>query len=292
MDDFLIILIGIVLEASPFILFGALLSGIVEVFVPPSFVTRIMPRNPFLAIFIGTLLGICLPMCECGSLIVVKRLIKKGAPPSAAIAYMLSAPIINPITVLSTYTAYSWFKEMVLWRAALGAGTAMLIGIIVQDVLKNNIMKQGKRFDLAILKEARPSFSEKIRHALTHAMDDFMSIFPMLLLGATLTACFKAFSPPIVFEFIDRGAWLSVPFLAGLAMVLSLCSQADAFVASALSGFFDGPSQLAFLVLGPMLDIKLIMMYRKVFNKKMLAVLYVSPPLVIVIICLLLRGVL
>jgi uncharacterized membrane protein YraQ (UPF0718 family) len=203
---------------------------------------------------------------------------------------MLSAPIINPITILSTYTAYTWFPEMVFWRVGLGAVAAMLTGALVLEYLQESILKPGKRFELQIITPSRPRVSDKVRHALSHAMDDFMSVFSMLLLGATLTALFKAFAPAAVFELLDRGAWLSVPFLAGLATLLSLCSQADAFVASALDGFFDRPSQLAFLALGPMLDIKLILMYRAVFNNKMLGVLCVMPPLVIIPCCLMLRG--
>jgi uncharacterized membrane protein YraQ (UPF0718 family) len=136
------------------------------------------------------------------------------------------------------------------------------------------------------------SLSEKIKHAMSHVMDDFIMIFSLLLLGATAAALFKAFAPSDVFVFFKKEGWLGVPVFAGLAVLLSLCSEADAFIASALNGVFDLPSQLAFLTLGPMLDLKLFVMYKKVFEKKAFLILCTIPPLFIISVCLLIRSLL
>jgi uncharacterized protein len=163
MNNFVIILISILLEALPFILMGALLSGLIEVFVNDSLISRLISFKPVYAVIVGSLMGVCPPMCECGSVLIVRRLIKKGASPSAAIAYMLSAPIINPVTLLSTYTAYAWFKQMVLWRAGLGAAVAVLVGLIVRNVFKDTVLKESKGHELNIIRFIGAPLLQKAR---------------------------------------------------------------------------------------------------------------------------------
>ncbi|MBF0558361.1 MAG: permease [Nitrospirae bacterium] len=289
MNNFIIILISILLEALPFILMGALLSGLIEVFVTDSVTARMTSFRTVTSVFIGSLMGVCLPMCECGSVLVVRRLIKKRVPPAAAIAYMLSAPIINPVTLLSTYTAYGWFKKMVLLRAGLGAVVAVLIGLLIHKFFREGVLKKRGGYELNIVRDQKLPFRVKLSQALTHAADDFISIFSMLLIGATAAALFKAFSPPAVFVFFQRGGWLGIPLFSALAVLLSVCSESDAFIASALHNVFDIPAQLAFLTLGPMLDLKLLVMYKKVFTGKVFLILCLAPPVVIMSSCFLLR---
>src|SRR5580700_6794625 len=114
--------LGILLEGMPFLLLGSLVSGMIDAFVPSETLTKILPKNSALAICLSGLLGGIFPMCECGSVIVVRRFIKKGLPLSAAVTYMLASPIVNPIVALSTYTAFrnqnAW--EMMSLRLTIG----------------------------------------------------------------------------------------------------------------------------------------------------------------------------
>lgn len=288
-DNFIIIILAILIEAFPFVVFGALLSGIVEEFIPSSVVTKLMPKRLLPAVIIGSVMGAALPMCECGSVLIVRRLLKKGMPTASAITYMLAGPIVNPITLTSTYVAYSWYPQMTLYRAGIGIAVAVLTGLIIYKFQRDSILQKQDSLELQLVRPEKPTASIRLKHALTHAMDDFIMIFSMLLLGATVTALFKAFSPAEVFMFFKSQQWLGVPVFAGLAFLLSLCSEADAFIASALNGIFDIPSQLAFLTLGPMLDLKLIMMYKKVFQKKVFYLLCTVPPVSIILICLMLQ---
>ena len=292
LDNFTIIILAILIEAFPFVVFGALISGIVEEFVPSSAVTRLMPKKLLPSVAVGSLIGALLPMCECGSVLIVRRLIKKGMPSASAITYMLAGPIINPITLASTFAAYSWHPQMVLWRAGIGIAIAAIAGLIIHWSQGNDIIRKGKGIGVQVIKPQVHAFPERIKHALTHAMDDFIMIFSLLLLGATATALFKTFSPAEVFIFFRENEWLGVPVSAALAFLLSLCSEADAFIASALNGVFNMPSQIAFLTLGPMLDLKLIMMYKQVFQKRVFFILCLMPPLFIILICFMLQRLL
>ncbi len=291
-DNFVIILLAILLEAFPFIVVGALISGIVEEFIPSSAITKYMPRNLLLSVAMGSLMGAALPMCECGSVLIVRRLLKKGVLSASAITYMLSGPIVNPISLTSTYVAYSWYPEMTLLRAGLGIFVAVIAGLIIYRAAKNDIIKKQEGIELQIVKQSQPSISDRFKHAMSHSMDDFIMIFSLLLIGATITAMFKAFAPSEVFLFFKEKGWLGVLLFSGLAVILSLCSEADAFISSALNGVFDISSQLAFLTIGPILDIKLIMIYKSVFTKRVFSILCIVPPSIVIVSCLILRGIL
>src|SRR6266542_497507 len=98
--------LGIFIEAVPFLLLGAFASGAIAVFVTPDDMARVIPRNKLLATLMGALLGMIFPVCECGVMPVVRRLYQKGLPISAGIAFVLGAPVLNPIVIASTYAAF------------------------------------------------------------------------------------------------------------------------------------------------------------------------------------------
>lgn len=287
--NFIIIILAILIEAFPFIVFGALIAGIIEEFVPSSKIIKVVPKKVLPATIIGSMIGFVVPMCECGSVVIVRRLLMKGMPVSSAITYMISGPIVNPITLISTSVAYSWYPKMTLYRALIGMSIAIVTGLIIDRFKGNNVLKRQESAELQLIKIEKRDFSVRLRHALNHAMDDFIMIFSMLLIGATVTAIFKAFSPADFFLFFKTESWIGVPSAAFLAFLLSLCSEADAFIASALNGILDIPSQIAFLTLGPMLDLKLIIMYKRVFSKKVFFLFCSIPALLVISIGLLLQ---
>lgn len=292
LENFTIILIAILLEALPFVIIGVVLSGLIEEFVPPAYISKLIPHGIFFSVFAGALLGMILPLCECVSVIVVRRLLKKGVPIASAITYMLSGPVINPVTLASTLTAYSWHPQMVLWRASIAILAAVITGVIIQILCKDNIIKNQRTIALEILHVApNKSLPVRFQHAFFHAIDDFLMVFPLLLFGATLAALFKAFAPTEVFVFFKQQQGLSIVVFAVLAVLLSLCSEADAFVASSLNGIFNLHAQLAFLCLGPMLDLKLMAVYQRVFEARTFLILCIVPPFLIISTCIALWGV-
>lgn len=294
MENFTIILLAILLEALPFVIIGVVLSGFIEEFVPSTIVVKMIPKRLFPSILIGALLGVVIPICECASVVVVRRLIKKGVPIASAITYMLSGPVVNPITLASTLTAYSWYPQMTMWRASLAILTAIITGVIIQVFCKNKVIKRQQAINLEILYDTpnNKNFLMRVQHGFFHAIGDFLIVFPMLLFGATLAALFKAFAPTEVFVFFKQQHELSIVAFAVLAVLLSLCSEADAFVASSLNGIFNIHAQLSFLTLGPMLDLKLMAVYQKVFEAKTFLILCVVPPVLIISICITLWGIL
>jgi uncharacterized membrane protein YraQ (UPF0718 family) len=270
-----IIFVSIVLEAFPFMLLGTLIGGFIEVFIPQETITRFLPERRWWAVFVAAALGVIFPVCECAIVPVVRRLIKKGVPLSAAIAFLLGGPIVNPLAAASTAVAYFADWAVVLHRMVLGYFIAVAVGLLM-----NAIFSKAKAVRKAVFSDQNPincgalcvdckptPFADKINLAVSHAASDFFDIGRFLVIGAFFAAVTQALIPRQIFAAVTDAPALSILIMMLMAIALNLCSEADAFVAAS---FRSTPvpltAQMAFMVLGPMLDIKLILMYFNVFR--------------------------
>jgi uncharacterized membrane protein YraQ (UPF0718 family) len=279
--------VSIVLEAIPFLVIGALVSGVIEVYVPQSWIADRLPARRWYTVFLAAGLGFVFPVCECAIVIVVRRLIKKGVPLEAAVAFLLAGPIVNPLVALSTAYAYKFDWWIVLTRLVYGYGIAVTVGLIVGILFKpqqalvdlgddedNGCGHDHHHHDHDHSHEdaMKRSGWSRFLSALEHASVDFFEIARFLIMGAFFAGLVQVIVPQSWFVGTDGGWMVSVFAMMLLAVVLNLCSEADAFVAASFSGIGVPMSgQMAFLVLGPMLDVKLLLMYRRLFRPPAIA---------------------
>ncbi len=273
------VLIAILLEAFPFVLVGAIISGLIEVLVPAEKLARLIPKSLPARLAVAPLLGIIFPVCECGVVPVVRRLIKKGLPLEMAVVYLLSGPIINPIVLASTVMAFSrtrpWWA-MPAARVVLGVVVAVAVGLVLTLSFRKRSAPAGE----AAVEERRGGGSA-LAHILHHAAKDFLLLGGFLILGSMIAAAVQAFVPRTILVSVGQTPFASSAGMMALAFVLNLCSEADAFVAASFVQFTFA-SKLAFLVFGPMLDIKLVAMYLAALPRRvLLTVLLVVPVLVL-----------
>ncbi|MDQ3941160.1 MAG: permease, partial [Actinomycetota bacterium] len=106
-QTFTVIFTAVVVEALPFVLLGATVSAAIEVFVSEDAFQRVGRLPLPLQLPLAALGGFAFPVCECGSVPVARRLIRRGVHPAAGLAFMLASPIFNPIVLASTWVAYS-----------------------------------------------------------------------------------------------------------------------------------------------------------------------------------------
>jgi uncharacterized membrane protein YraQ (UPF0718 family) len=273
--------VSIVLEAFPFILIGTLLGGVIEVFVPRERIAAVLPAGKRRSIFLAAALGLIFPVCECAIVPVVRRLLQKGLPLGAAIAFLLGGPIVNPLVALSTVVAYNFDWTVMLERLFLGYLVAVCVGVIFERWFgKDNSLlvginrsdDQGQSDGNSAETAATPLWI-RIRLAVIHAADDFIDIGRFLVIGAFIAALLQTVVPRHVFAALADTPNLSILAMMGMAVTLNLCSEADAFVAAAFRVLLPASAQMAFMVLGPMLDIKLVAMTLGVFRKRAVAVL-------------------
>ena len=278
--------VSIVLEAFPFMLIGALVGGCVEVFVSRDRITSILPEKRWSTAFLAAGLGVIFPVCECAVVPVVNRLLRKGVPLSAAIAFLLGGPIVNPLVAISTTVAYSSKWKIALIRLFCGYIIAVSVGMIMdmwyardQVVLEDlhpddTCCKEHDDMVLIFVNGTPNILCSKIAMAVRHAAEDFFDISRYFIVGAFIAGLMQTFVVRSTFASVAGTSFVSILLMMGLAIILNLCSEADAFVAAS---FRKTPvplsAQMAFMVLGPMLDIKLILMYLHVFQKRAIVTL-------------------
>jgi len=336
--DLSFIFLSIVLEGLPFIVLGTLISGFIDAYLPPGLIDKALPKNRWVAIIVSGLLGAVLPVCECAIVPVIRRLIRKGLPVSCAITYMLSAPIINPIVVISTMSAFGTDKSkfklgnqtvdlaenpifITSSRLAIAFILTVAVGFVVQKMRRESVLQEhvyrgidddnddvgphsekavhghdhdhsdkhnhedcdhdhgdcdhdhdkdhsdhGHRHDHDHHHEpvAAPK-PDKLVLAMRTAMRDFVDVGMYFTIGVLITALFKAYVTEDLVRIFNQSEWVSVQLMMILAFVLSLCSTSDAFIAANFPAPIAG--KLAFLVFGPMLDVKLVFMYLAVFRR-------------------------
>jgi uncharacterized protein len=256
----------LLLEAMPFILIGAVVSGIIEVFVPSTAFERLtrLPRS--LQLPAAGLAGFAFPVCDCGSVPVARRLAKKGLAPAAAVTFMLAAPILNPVVIASTIVAYrgrSFMWPMVFGRIGLGLVTAIAVGWVIGDKTKEELLRPRRGDEHDHEHDPGPRWAA----LFGHIAGDFLFMGRYLVLGAGVAAALQTFVPQSIIGSVADTPIVNILVMMTLAAMLSICSESDAFVAASFVQFGLG-AQLAFLCFGPMVDMKLGFLYSGTFSPK------------------------
>jgi uncharacterized protein len=290
--DFSYAFLSVLLEGVPFILVGTLLSGVIDEFLPSRVMVRFVPRNALLGIGLSGAMGLVFPMCECGVVPVIRRLINKGLPASNAIAYMLGAPIVNPIVLLSTFAAFRGQNpaEFTLLRLSIGYFVAVIVALAVHNLPLPAVLRKGVLSEVSTSAGTMPAenFFLRMGNALRVAVADFLDVMVFFVLGVTISALFSTSVNQELIMPLALNDWVATFSLMGFAGILSLCSTSDAFIAATLIAF-PAVAKLAFLVFGPMFDLKLLFIYSAVFRKRFVAGLGIGLFILIGLICVRLR---
>lgn len=288
------IFLGIFIEALPYLLLGIIASGFIEVFVKKDLILRLLPKNRLVGILLGSVLGLLFPVCEHGVVPLTRRLFQKGMPVSMGITFMLAAPVMNPIVIASTLAAFG--LGPVFWvRIILTLLIAIVTGLVFSFQKEDEILASmpeilvydchhcGSQVNPNTLTDTGTTLKEKILQSIELAGDEFFDIGLYFIIGAFLAAVLQTFVPQNILLAIGGGPVLSIFLMITLAVVLSICSTVDAFVALSFAQTFSTGSILAFLVYGPMIDIKAIMMFTRVFKKKTILYLAIIPLFLVIL---------
>ena len=292
--------LALVFEGVPFILLGSLISGVIGSFVPAHIITGLLPKSRFPALLVSGLLGVIFPVCDCGIVPIVRRILKKGVPLSCGITYMLASPIVNPLVIFSTVIAFQGQAPLLNAGLRIGFGyfIAVMIGLIVGSLRSESILRKG------LITTGRPSrtgiriaplpdsgsekmevgFVRKVSAAVRMATDDFLGTGLYFMVGAAIAATFNTAVNQRVILPLASDSVLSIVSMMTLSGILTLCSTSDAFIAATFVTF-PLAARMAFMIFGPMFDLKLIFLYSALFKKRFVIALGVGLFLFVGLIC-------
>ena len=306
MRDIAIYFTTIMLEAIPFLLLGALISAIIEEFVSEERISKMIPKNRVFGSLVGIFLGLFIPACDCAVIPIAMRLKKKKVPTNVIVSFMLASPIISPVVLLSTFFAFGETEKMLLfgfempklfvYRTIFGVLVALVVGIILDIICKDAVLKEEiyehhhYHHDHGHIhtcnhhhegcscsaheKETGPL--GRVKNIINIMYGDFMGIISYMAVGALLAATMQILLPISNIGGIVQNKYISTFIMMLLAFALSLCSTSDAFIARTFMNSLSKNSILAFILLGPMIDIKNTILLNKSFNKKFVIVLVAS----------------
>lgn len=269
-QDGVTIFLGVIIEATPFLLLGVLVSQALALGLRGDGVLRWLPRRRLRSLVSMAGLGMLFPVCECGNVPVARRLVSRGVPAAAAMVFLLSAPALNPVVALSTYAAFREQPAIVGLRLALTFAVAVGVGLLLSLHPRPGALLRRGTAPLTPGSGVVET-SGRVRAFARGALDEFTEMGAVLVVGAALAAITQTVVPRATLLGVGQGPAVSVAVMMILAVVLSVCSTVDAFVALAYAGTFSDGSLVAFLVFGPMIDLKSVLLMLTIFSAKTVA---------------------
>ena len=282
-----VIFTSIFFESLPFLLLGAFISALIGTFVSNEKIVKLIPKNKVLGSIVGVFLGFFLPACDCAVIPISKRLLKKKVPINVAISFMLASPIINPVVLLSTYYAFYNTEPKIFWfRLLFGILIALIIGTIMGIIYnkKNVTTNNSDEEDIECLEcecdHCHHEHENKFMSVIKHTALDFFDVVKYLMFGALLASLVQVLLPRDILLTFNNNNILSILVLMIFAYLISLCSTSDSFVGKSLLSSFGQSSILAYLLLGPMIDIKntivLLGNYKKKFVFTLIGLIFIT----------------
>ena len=272
------IFMSIFFESLPFLLLGSLISAIIETFVSNETMAKLIPKNKFLGSIVGVFLGFFLPACDCAVIPVSKRLLKKKVPINVAVSFMLASPIINPVVMLSTYYAFYKTDPKIFWlRLIFGIVVSLVIGTIMGIVFgKEEVTTNNSDKECACEQCEHDHHQEKENKLVSivkHTALDLFDVVKFLMFGALIASLVQVLIPRSIITTFNNNNILSIIVLMIFAYLISLCSTSDSFVGKSLLSSFTESSIVAYLLLGPMIDVKNTMVLLGNYKKKFVVTL-------------------
>jgi len=273
LNDFITFFLGLIVEATPFVLIGVLVSIFVAFFIKEEWIFKFIPKNRVLANIVLSLMGILMPVCECGNVPVVRRLMLKGFSVSQSVTFLLAAPIVNPITFWATSEAFNLDGNIVWIRIGAALFIANFIGFIVSLNKSSDKEFLNTKFYSEVCDHEHDEQGNYKERFFKIFETEFIGVMKMLIIGAILAALSQTFIPRDAILSIGKDPFLSIIAMIILAFVISICANVDAFYASTFINSFTTGSLVSFLVFGPMIDMKMLVMLEKTFKIKFLAII-------------------
>ncbi|WP_052193807.1 permease [Microbacterium sp. ZOR0019] len=267
-QDGLTLALSVLIEALPFVILGVLLSIVVQVWLPADVIHRWLPKRAWARRAVLSLLGMLIPVCECGNVPFARGLMMRGLAPAEAMTFLIAAPIVNPIVILTTHAAFGWDGGILVARLVGGYLIANLIGWIYSRHPDPDGMLTQRFVDTCDRVTHEPG--TPVRRSLTQFLIELRAVMPALVIGSALAGAVQVLIPREWLLAIGSNPVLSIVAMMALAMTVAICSNVDAFFALSFASTFSSGAIVAFLLVGPLVDIKMLALMRTTFTGRTL----------------------
>tara|TARA_R100000365_G_scaffold642_1_gene2171 strand:+ start:227 stop:1261 length:1035 start_codon:yes stop_codon:yes gene_type:complete len=267
-QDGLTLAISVLIESLPFVVLGVVLSIVVQVWIPPGVLERWMPRTPWLRRGVLSLLGMFIPVCECGNVPFARGLLMRGFTVPETLTFLIAAPIVNPIVIITTHQAFGFSDGILVARLVGGFLIANLLGWLYSRHPSPDALLTDRFRDTCELVTHEPG--GKGRRSLAQLVVELRAVMPALIIGSAIAGAVQVLIPRDVLLAIGSNPALSIVAMIALAMVVSICSNVDSFFALSFASTFTPGSIVAFLLVGPLVDVKMLALLRTTFTTRTL----------------------
>ncbi len=270
LQDFITLSSSVIIEALPFVLLGIALSVVVQVWLPENLLFRLLPKRTVPRRIVLSFLGIFLPVCECGNIPLARGLMLRGLTVSESLTFLLAAPILNPITIITTQQAFGSDSTILIARLLGGFMIANVVGWLFSGYKKSSDL-------LTPDFEASCKYDHKAKHdhgKFKRSIEVFVKeanvIVPALFIGGFVAGFVQVAVPRSILVGLGADPVLSIFAMMALAFIVSICANVDAFFALAFANTFTTGSIVSFLIFGPIVDIKMLSLMRTTYKRQVL----------------------
>lgn len=261
--------LSVLIESLPFIVLGVVLSILVQVWLPPGLMERWMPRRAWARRAVLSLLGMFLPVCECGNVPLARGLMMRGFSVPETMTFLMAAPIVNPIVIITTHQAFGWDGGILVARLLGGYAIANLLGwIYSRHPDPSALLTDGFR---AACEHVHADEGSRWRRSLELFVREFRAVMPALVIGSAIAGAIQVIVPREALLAIGSNPLFSIVAMIALGFTVAICSNVDAFFALSFASTFTPGSLVAFLLVGPLVDVKMLALMRTTFTTRTLA---------------------
>ena len=269
LHQFVTLTLSVVVEALPFLVVGVLIAGFAQYSRLTDRLIARLPKNVLARRFVLSFVGVALPVCECGNIPLMRSFIRKGLSVPDAVAFLFAAPVVNPVTIVATMTAFTFWPEMTWWRVGAALVIAQGIALVASRFSPKTQLQDDFVLTCSVAHHKKVSLLDSMQSEL-------WTMSKMLLVGALIAAATQVFVPRDVITAIGSNVIMSIIAMTLLGIVISICSSVDAFFALAYARSFPPSALLSFLVIGPIVDIKIFTLLKTTFTTRFILTLFAT----------------
>ena len=253
LNELVVVFVSIFLQSQPFVLLGVFASALVQRYLSAERLARWLPRGRLGVVLLASGFGFVAPVCDCGVIPLARRLGAKGLPLYAATTFILAAPVVNPVVLASTAVAFQGDWTIVGLRMAMSLSVALTVGLLAAHLMPQapplSRARIGGGGRGAARRRLRRHRRARRRRVFRHRASSSSS--------ARSSPRSPRPSCPVVTWWPSAAAGSDrVAALMPVATLLSICSEADAFVARAFASTFSVGALLAFMTIGQIVDLR------------------------------------